>query len=516
MAERNDLIIAPSTALLAEQAGPPVSESGLSAPDLATHDPTTPDVAAVEVAADPSPAADSPTPPETPKRRGDAVADEDELRDLLETNDLPGLEDWLTAHQPYEIADELARADALTAVLLFRLLDKDRALTVFEELDPSDQQKVLSGLRDQAFRDIVEGMDPDDRARLLGEAPAIFARRVLAGLSPRARTMTADLLGYPEGAVGRFMSPEAVAIRENLTAGQALQVVRSRGAEAETIYTLPVIDDVRHFVGTVTLRDLVLSRPDRTVSELTNTDTPRVSATDNAEDAARLMQDANLLALPVVDSEDRVLGLLTIDDAIEVIEAADTEDIARQAAAAPWGGHYMSVGVFKLARSRAVWLLLLIVAATLTVNVMQIFETTLEQITALALFVPLLVGTGGNTGAQAATAAVRALAVGEVRARDVLKVAWRECRVGLVLGAMLAAVGMVVATVLVDVNVAITVAGSLIVICAWAATIGATMPLFAKKVGIDPAVISAPLVTTLVDATGLIIYFSVAHLVFNL
>lgn len=435
------------------------------------------------------------------------------LHHLLGSNDLLGLQRWLADRPPYEVADELARADAVRAVLLFRLLDKDRALAVFEELGPLDQHKVLSGLRDQAFRDVVERMDPDDRARLLGEAPAKFARHVLAGLSANERAMTAALLGYPDGSVGRYMSPETVAIRQHLSAGEALRVVRERGGDAETVYTLPVIDDHRRFQGTVSLRDLVLSPPDHAVAELVDTTTPRARASDDAEGAARLMQEANLIDLPVVDSEDRVLGLLTIDDAVEVIEAADTEDMARQAAAAPWSGHYMSAGVVQLARSRAVWLLLLIVAATLTVNVLQFFEATLEQVTTLALFIPLLVGTGGNAGAQAVTAVVRALAVGEVRTRDLLRVAWRESRVGLVLGAMLAAAGFVVAALLVDVPVAATVALSLVLVCGWAATIGATMPLIAKRFGIDPAVISAPLVTTLVDATGLIIYFLIARAV---
>ncbi|WP_244894470.1 magnesium transporter [Amycolatopsis arida] len=438
------------------------------------------------------------------------------LADLLDDNDVAGLQQWLATHPPYEIADEMARAEPVHAALLLRLLDKDRALVAFEELDPPTQQKLLSGLRDQAFRDLVEGMDPDDRARLLGEAPAKFAHRVLAGLSPYERAMTAELLGYPEGSVGRYTSPETVTVRRHLTAGQALEVVRARGAAAETVYTLPVVDDERRFLGTVSLRDLVLSRPDRPVAELVVDDAPRAHTMDDAERAARLMQEANLLALTVVDNEDRVVGLLTIDDAVEVIEAADTEDIARQSAAQPWSGHYMSVGVTQLARSRATWLLLLIVAATLTVNVLQYFEAELAEVTALALFIPLLVGTGGNAGAQAATSVVRALAVGEVRTGDVLRVAWRECRVGLLLGVMLAVVGFVIGAVLVTVPVAVTVSLAIVLVCCWAAIIGSVMPLLAKRLHIDPAVISAPLVTTLVDATGLIIYFGLARLVLGL
>ncbi|HZG89845.1 MAG TPA: magnesium transporter, partial [Pseudonocardia sp.] len=246
---------------------------------------------------------------------------------------------------------------------------------------------------------------------------------------------------------------------------------------------------------------------------LIDRDAPRVRAGDPAEDAARLMVETNVIDLLVVDSEGRLVGILTSDDAAEVIEAADTEDAALQSGASPWPGHYMYTRVGQLARSRAMWLLILLIAAVLTVNVLQVFEATLEEVTALALFIPLLVGTGGNAGAQAATAAVRALAVGEVRTSDLPAVLWREVRVGLLLGAMLAAVGMVVATLLVGPAVAAVVAISLIAICTWAATVGATMPLLARRVGIDPAVVSAPMVTTLVDATGLLIYFLTARAV---
>lgn len=432
---------------------------------------------------------------------------------LVEERDLQGMQEWLAQQPPYEIADALARMPQVDAVVPFRLLDKDRALAVFEELDPVDQQKILAGLRDQAFRELVEAMDPDDRARMLGEAPAKVAKRVLAGLSPHQRQMTAALLGYPEGSVGRYMTPEAVALNQHVTADRALGIVRAKGRDAETIYTLPVVDTGRHLVGVVELRDLVLSDPDRKVADLVDTEVPRVRATDPAEDAARLMRDTNVLDLPVVDSEDRLLGLLTIDDAIEVIEAADTEDVARQAGAEPLVGHYMSASVFQVARSRAVWLTLLLVAATLTVNVLQAFEATLAEVTALALFIPLLVGTGGNAGAQAATATVRALAVGEVRASDLPRVMWREARVGLALGSMLAVVGLVLGLAFAEARIAVVVGISLLATCAWAATVGATMPLLARRLRIDPAVISAPLVTTFVDATGLLIYFLTARVV---
>ena len=438
------------------------------------------------------------------------------LQNVVESHRVDAALHWLDNHPPHVIADELARMDAVEAGVAFRLLDKDLALAVFEELEPVDQQQILQGLRDQSFRDLVEGMAPDVRARMLREAPATVAQKVLAGLSPRERRMTAGLLGYPEGSAGQYMTPEVVALPADVTVAEALAVVRAQGAQAETVYTLPVIDSGRRLTGIVELRELVLARPDTAVSELVVTEPAFARATDSAEKAARLMRETNDINLPVVDSEGRLLGLLTIDDAVEVIEAADSEDVARQAGASPWEGHYMAAGVFQLARYRALWLTLLLFAATLTVSVTGFFEGTLEQAAQLALFIPLLIGAGGNAGAQAATACVRAVAVGEVRGSDLISVIWRECRVGLVLGSMLATLGLAIAALFVDPRIALVVAITLVFICAWATTIGGTMPLLAKKLRIDPAVVSAPMVTTLVDATGLIIYFTTAKLVLGI
>ncbi|NJP99111.1 magnesium transporter [Streptomyces zingiberis] len=438
------------------------------------------------------------------------------LREIIENQGLEAAQERLKSYPPHVIADELARMDAVDAGVAFRLLPKDRALAVFEELEPVDQQQILEGLRDRSFLDLVEGMDPDDRARMLKEAPATIVRRVLEGLSPNERRMTSALLGYPEGSVGRSMTPELVALPQDVTVRQALRTVRAEGADAETVYTLPVVDSGRRLTGVVELRELVLNPLDTPVSELVVTEPASAYATDSAESAARLMRETNDINLPVIDSENRLVGLFTIDDAVEVIEAADTEDVARQSGSAPWAGHYMATTVWQLARYRALWLSLLLVAATLTVGVTQAFEATLEQAASLALFIPMLIGAGGNAGAQAATACVRALAVGEVRGSDLLKVIWREFRVGLVLGSMLAVLGLVVGTVFVSAKVALVVGITLVLICGWAATIGGTMPLLARRLRIDPAVVSAPMVTTLVDATGLILYFVTAKAVLGI
>ena len=463
--------------------------------------------------------------------RGAVPEHPDHLTDLLtgalHDGDLVGVAARACDLSARDLAEVLARCDETDAGVLFRLLDKDTAAAVFEELDAVSAQRVLDGMREgtagepadgrgHTVLELVEGLDPDDRARLLGEMPASVAHRVLAGLTPDRRRATAALLGYPAGSVGRLMTPEVVSLHAGGTVADALARVRRTGREAETVYTLPGVGPGRRLEGTVGLRELVLSPPETPLAELVETDIDWVRATDTGEDAARLLGDSDGIALPVVDAERRLLGLLTIDDAVEELERAESEDVARQSGAEPWQGHYMTAGVLGLARSRVVWLLLLLVAATLTVNVLQYFEATLAQVTALALFVPLLIGTGGNAGAQAATASVRALAVGEVRPSDVLAVMWREARVGAALGTMLALAGLLIGTALVGASIALVVGISLVVICAWAATIGATMPLVARRIGIDPAVVSAPAVTTLVDATGLVIYFSVAHLVLQL
>jgi len=449
------------------------------------------------------------------------MADENNTPELsltgaLNIGGLGPVAEWLESKAAHEIAEELTRLNPVQSALVWRMLPRDTALEIFEELDSFQQQQLLSGMRDQAFREVVENMDPDDRARLLGEAPAGFVRRVLAGLSHKERSMTASLLGFPEGSVGRVMSPEVVTVAESTKISDVLDVVRRKGSDAETVDLLAVVDRSRKLVGVVGLSQVVLGDQDLTVGEIADRAAPSLAVTEEAEKAARLVQETNRLGLMVVDSEDRVLGVLTVDDALEVIEEADTEDVARQAGALPSAGHYLSDSVIKLARLRVFWLAVLMSAATITVWVMGLFETALAEVTALALFIPLLVGTGGNIGAQAATSAVRAVAIGEVRPTDAWRVAWRESRVGLLLGVILGAIAFTAGYFVGGLAVGLTVGVAIVLLAVWATTIGSTLPLAAQALKIDPAVISVPLVTTLVDTSGLIIYFLVAGAILGL
>jgi magnesium transporter len=276
---------------------------------------------------------------------------------------------------------------------------------------------------------------------------------------------------------------------------------------------LPVTDDERRLIGVVDLPDVVTAEPSTRIRDLMQPETLFVHADEEQERAARLVQEADLIALPVVDKEDRLVGMITVDDAMEVVEAEDTEDFSRVGGAEPLELPYLSAGVFQLARKRVPWLLTLAIAFTLTVVVLHSFEEALEALPALAFFVPMLIGTGGNSGAQAATLVVRAMAVGEVRFGDLTKIIAREMRVGLVLGATLAAVAFPVVALFYSVSIATVISLTMVGICTWASFAGGMLPLIAKRIGIDPAVVSSPFIATLVDATGLVMYFLIAYAV---
>jgi magnesium transporter len=312
------------------------------------------------------------------------------------------------------------------------------------------------------------------------------------------------------------MSPEVANLPASLTAREALDRVRRTGRNAETIYALPVTDDQRRLIGAMGLRDLVLAPADALVGDLMDTDVYSATVTADQEEVARLIREANLLALPIVDAENRLVGVVTVDDAMEILEEEDTEDVARSGGAEPLGRPYLSVSVLQVARSRVVWLLVLIAAASLTVSVLDLFEDALAEVVQLALFIPLLIGTGGNTGAQAATTVTRAIALGEVRFADVTPVILREVRVGLLLGGMLAALAFIPVLLIFSVEIATVVSLTLVSICTLATLVGSMLPLLAQRLGADPAVMSAPFITTLVDATGLVVYFLIARAVLGL
>jgi magnesium transporter len=438
------------------------------------------------------------------------------LDELIQARDLTGADAWLGQRSPVEVAEELTRLGRNDRAVAFRLLAKDRALAVFETLDPAVQQELLDGMREANVRQIFSEMDPDDRARLTEEMPAKVARRLLAGLPRHERRMTSMLLGYPEDSAGRLMSPEVASLRAGITAADALERLRRIGESAETIYALPVTDDHRRLVGMLGLRDLVLAPPNARVGDLMDTDVYSARVDSDQEEVARLMREADLLALPIVDGEDRLVGIVTVDDALEVLEEEETEDVARAGGAEPLGRPYLATSILQLARSRVVWLMVFIAAGAITVQVLSAFRETLDEVIELALFVPLVIGAAGNTGAQSATTITRAIAIGEVRLEDLPPVVGREVSTGLLLGVVLAVLAAVPIAAVVGPRIGAVVGVTLLIACTLASLIGSALPLGAKRVGIDPAVMSVPLITALIDASGLVVYFFVARAILGL
>ena len=439
----------------------------------------------------------------------------DQMRDLLYENDLPGLSALLHGARAGDIVEELSRLRGEDRAIVFRLLAKDQALEVFERLDYPTQGDLVELLQAHETAAVFEALDPDDRVSLLDELPAGIAAKLMTGLSPGERDLTAVVLGYAVGSIGRRMSPEVATIPLDATVGEALAKAKSRALEAETIYTLPVINESRRLMGVVGLRDLLAADEASLVADLVvkaNT----AQATEPAEVAARRCSELGHLALPVVDHENRLVGILTVDDALVILEQAESEDQARMSGTEPIRGHYLATSVGTLVRSRVVWLLVLAVGASLTVQVLEVFEATLSQMIVLSVFVPLLIGTGGNTGNQAATTVTRALALGEVRGRDWFRVVRREAAVGALLGVTLGGLGFVITGLFYGFGIGSVIGLTLFTVCTLAATVGGSMPLIAKAVHADPAVFSNPFISTFIDATGLFVYFGIAKIILGI
>jgi len=437
------------------------------------------------------------------------------IRRALSAGDLATADAEAKRLTPARTIDVLERLPARQRAVLYRLLPKQHAADVFEDLPPVLQKDLISSLQDEEVAAAFADLEPDDRVALLDEVPAPVAARLMQGLSPEQRELTADILGYPKKSIGRRMSPEVFGIDPEVTASWALSDVKRVLDFAETVYTLPVTDPDRVLLGVVSLRDLMKADPQQSVASIMRT-ADFARATDSAEDAARRCADSKHLALPVVDNDRRLVGILTVDDALDILEEADSEDQARIGGAETLRQPYLTTSVATLVRTRVVWLLVLAIGAALTVQVLDTFESTLAEVVTLALFVPLLIGTGGNTGNQAATTVTRALALQDVTPGDIAKVLGREFRVGLCLGLILGTVGFSITSLLFDRSIGTVIGLTLLSVCTMAATVGGAMPLLAKAVRADPAVFSNPFITTFVDASGLVVYFLIAKAVLHI
>ena len=421
----------------------------------------------------------------------------------------------IEALRPPDQADLFGELPPEEQDALLPRLDVEDSADILEELEDSEAAELASRLDTEALARILDEMEPDEAADLLGDIPPAQAIQALSAMEEADEVE--PLLAHPDETAGGLMTPPTVTLRQEMTAEEAIAYLRALAPDSETVYYLFVVDEENRLVGVVSLRQLIVAPPTARIREIMDPEVIHVHAGADQEEAARLMSRYGLLALPVVDDEGHLLGLITHDDLVEVLEEEATEDIQRLGASEPLDEPYLDTPIPTMFRKRIGWLLLLFVTETFTGSVLRFFEHELAEAIALTFFVPLLIGTGGNSGSQVASAVIRALALGELTFRHLLTVVWREIRTAFLLGLAMGTVGFIRAlTWHSPPLLAITVAVSLSAIVLWAAIIGASLPLIAHRLRIDPAVVSGPAMSTLVDATGLVIYFLIARAIMGL
>jgi magnesium transporter len=445
---------------------------------------------------------------------GSAVAEvvAHQLEALLEVANYDGAKLLLQPVQPVDAAEAIGTLPRTLQALAFRLLPKDEAIEVYEYLDADVQQSLLERLRSGEVLELVEEMSPDDRVRLFDELPAKVVRRLLAELSPAERRVTAQMLGYEAETAGRLMTTEFIDLKEFHSAAQALEIVRRRARDTETIYSLYVTDASRHLTGMLSLRDLVTADPEQRLGDVVTREVVSVTTDTNQEDVARVIERYDFLAVPVVDREQRLVGIVTVDDVIDVIQQEATRDLyAAGAVQAGDEDDYFRSDLFTVARRRVVWLLVLLVANTGTSAVIASEQAVLKKVVLLAAFIPLLIGTGGNVGAQSSTVVIRGLSTQRLQALGAGRTIGREALAGALLGLLMALVVVPWAWWMGGSPLVATAAGiSLVAITTLAATAGAALPLLFARFGLDPALMSAPFITTATDVAGVFIYLQTA------
>ncbi len=431
---------------------------------------------------------------------------------LLENKDLRNLKIELIEANEVDVAEFMADLDRDKTLLVFRMLPKEEASDVFANLDSEDQEVIISAATDRELSELVEEMYVDDAVDMLEELPANVVKRVLKTARADTRQLINQFLNYPENSVGSIMTAEFVDLKKTMTVGQAIAVIRSVAEDSESIYTCYVTDERRVLGGVVTLRELLMAPDDELVSELMSTDIITAHTTEDQEEAVQRIMRYDFISLPVVDQEGRLVGVVTVDDVMDVMEEEATEDIEKMAAIVPTDKPYFQTGVFETWKHRIPWLLLLMVSATFTGTILGIFEGALAANAALTLFIPMLMDTGGNSGSQASVTIIRAMSLGDVEFRDILRVVWKELRVAALCAATLTVV-VFAKVILLDrkgVMVAAVVAVTIFLTIVIAKLVGCTLPMLAKKLGFDPAVMASPFITTVVDALSLLVYFAVA------
>ncbi len=436
------------------------------------------------------------------------------------------LKKYINEINPADIAQLLETIeDEKKRVFLFRLLTKENAAETFVEFDGDTQENLIRAFSDTELKEVLDELYIDDAADIIEEMPATIVKRILKNTDPETREAINTILKYPEDSAGSIMTPEFVDLKRDMTVEDAFKRIRRTGLDKETIYTCYVTDASRHLIGVTTVKELLLSDYDDVIEDFMETNVISINTLDDRETATLALSKYDFLAMPVVDMENRLVGIITVDDAIDVIQEENTEDIQKMAAITPTDTPYLKTDVIDSWKKRIPWLMLLMISATLTSQILTTFEDKLLQASVLTAFIPMLMGTGGNAGGQSSATIIRAISLEEVRFKDIFRVIWKEFRIGAISGATLAVVCFIKLMLfdrIVLGNDAITFTVSVVIcltilletICA--KIIGSTLPIIAKRMGLDPAVLANPFITTISDVVSLLVYIGFAILILQL
>lgn len=431
--------------------------------------------------------------------------------ELLNSKNFSRLKRELRKMQGADIAETMDTLDKKESLLMFRLLDKEMAVKVFSYLSPNKRSELSVQIKENELRSILEDLNFDDMIDYLEEMPANVVKKILKSTCEVERNLINQFLNYPANCAGSIMTIEYIDFKADTTVKAALDRIRKTATNKDTVYTCYVTDNNRELEGIVSLKDLVLADPNRSVKDIMNSNIIYVTTMSDQEEVAEIFKKYDFLALPVVDQEDRLVGMITIDDIVDVIDRENTEDFHRMAAIQPLATEYLSAGVFSLAKKRILWLLILMVSATISGNIIKRYDDLLQSMVILAAFIPRLMDTGGNAGSQSSTLVIRGIALGKIETKDFFRVLWKEVGVSIIVGLTLGVFTFLQILVFKhgEIWLALAVSITLFLTIITAKVIGGVLPLIAKGIGIDPAIMASPLITTIVDATALVSYFAI-------
>lgn len=435
-----------------------------------------------------------------------------ELMGFVDARKFRQLKEFLVDMPEADIASFMEELDAEKMVVVFRMLPKEMATDVFAFLPVEKQQHIINSITDVELRAVIEDLFVDDAVDMLEELPASVVKRVLQTAAPDTRRLINQFLQYPDNSAGSIMTAEYVGLKKTMTVEEAFAYIRRHGVDKETIYTCYVMDEKRTLEGVVTVKDLLMNPYDARLEDIMDPNVIKTVTTEDQEEVVEAFHKYDLLSLPVVDQEDRLVGIITIDDVVDVMEEEATEDFEKMAAMVPSEKPYLKTSIFMLAKNRIVWLLILMISSMITGGILARYENAFAVIPLLVTFIPMLTDTGGNAGSQSSTLIIRGMAVGEIEPKDIFRVLWKELRVGMVVGVILGLVNYIQLVIRFPGNeqICLTVVLSLFMTVILAKTVGSVLPMVAKVMKLDPAIMAAPLITTIVDAFSLVIYFQIA------